>query len=291
MLMPGRYTEDTAKHCALVTSTYMMPVTTYHYANPWYTQITQLGSPTLANGGGKGIYQLTTNSAGDGIAYAIAGVDGESSLHELHLTSTSVSGPFVMSVEHADAPYEVYGATSISEAGESILAYTAPANTNTLMRLIASGAGRVIQLHPWYTTSTTYVATTATTTICDKESDNYRYGFNGKAKDNEWAGIGNSLNFGARLYDSRVSRWLSIDPLSKKYPNMSPYASFDNSPIALQDPDGKDATYSIKGNVITVNSIIRIIDASEVETKQIETQILEKWGGKNTFTAADGKKI
>lgn len=35
-------------------------------------------------------------------------------------------------------------------------------------------------------------------------SDNYRYGFNGKEKDDELKGEGNSYNFEARIYDSRV---------------------------------------------------------------------------------------
>src|SRR5690606_36422730 len=49
----------------------------------------------------------------------------------------------------------------------------------------------------------------------------YRYGFNGMEKDNEVKGKGNSYDFGARMYDSRLGRWLSIDPLTGKYPNLS----------------------------------------------------------------------
>ncbi len=42
-------------------------------------------------------------------------------------------------------------------------------------------------------------------------SSSYRYGFNGKEKDDEVKGEGNSLDFGARMYDSRLGRFLSID--------------------------------------------------------------------------------
>ena len=43
-------------------------------------------------------------------------------------------------------------------------------------------------------------------------STDYRYGFNGKENDNEVKGNGNSLDFGARIYDPRLGRWMSPDP-------------------------------------------------------------------------------
>ena len=51
----------------------------------------------------------------------------------------------------------------------------------------------------------------------------YRYGFNGKEKSDEIYGEGNGYDFGARIQDPRVGRWLSIDPLTKKFPSQSPY--------------------------------------------------------------------
>jgi RHS repeat-associated protein len=68
----------------------------------------------------------------------------------------------------------------------------------------------------------------------------YRYGFNGMEKDDEVKGSGNSYDFGARIYDSRVGRWLSLDPLEKKYPSLTPYNYVANTPIIAIDPDGKD---------------------------------------------------
>ncbi len=68
--------------------------------------------------------------------------------------------------------------------------------------------------------------------------ENYRWGFNGEETDNDVKGAGNSLDFGARIYDSRLGRWLSLDPLSNKYPYVSPYVFALNNPIALIDPDG-----------------------------------------------------
>jgi RHS repeat-associated protein len=67
-----------------------------------------------------------------------------------------------------------------------------------------------------------------------------QYGFNDKEKDDEVKGSGNSYDFDERTYDPRLGRWLSIDPLNKKYPYLSPYNSFANNPIINVDKDGRE---------------------------------------------------
>ena len=44
--------------------------------------------------------------------------------------------------------------------------------------------------------------------------------------------------FGSRYYNSDLSIWLSVDPMSDKYPSMSPYVYCANNPIKLVDPNG-----------------------------------------------------
>jgi len=46
--------------------------------------------------------------------------------------------------------------------------------------------------------------------------------------------------FGARYYDSRIGRWLSVDPLASKYPGWSPYNYTVNNPLRFVDPYGRD---------------------------------------------------
>lgn len=71
-------------------------------------------------------------------------------------------------------------------------------------------------------------------------AQNYAFGFNGKLKDTEWTGNeGSHLDFGARVYDSRIGRWTATDPLAAKYPSLSPYAFVGNMPIIAVDPDGE----------------------------------------------------
>jgi RHS repeat-associated protein len=63
----------------------------------------------------------------------------------------------------------------------------------------------------------------------------YRYGFNGKEDDAEtgWQ------DYGARIYNSNIGRWLSVDPLASNLPSFSPYVAFANNPIYYVDPDGR----------------------------------------------------
>ncbi|NHF58984.1 hypothetical protein FK220_006515 [Flavobacteriaceae bacterium TP-CH-4] len=69
-------------------------------------------------------------------------------------------------------------------------------------------------------------------------SSDYRYGFQGQEKDDEIKGEGNSVNFTFRMYDSRVGRFFTVDPLSKKYPFYSPYTFSGNKVIAYKELEG-----------------------------------------------------
>lgn len=62
-------------------------------------------------------------------------------------------------------------------------------------------------------------------------TDNYRYGFQGQEKDDEVKGEGNSYNFTFRMYSPRVGKFLSLDPLTPKYPHNSPYTFAENRVI------------------------------------------------------------
>jgi RHS repeat-associated protein len=68
----------------------------------------------------------------------------------------------------------------------------------------------------------------------------YRYGFNGKENDNEVKGVGDQVNYGMRGYDPRVGRFLSVDPMTKKYAYYTPYQFAGNSPIEFIDRDGME---------------------------------------------------
>ena len=67
----------------------------------------------------------------------------------------------------------------------------------------------------------------------------YRFGYQGSEKDDEISGsTGSHITTKYRELDVIIARWWSIDPKSKLMPWESPYASMNNSPIYLNDPDG-----------------------------------------------------
>jgi RHS repeat-associated protein len=94
---------------------------------------------------------------------------------------------------------------------------------------------------------------------------NYRYGFNGKEQDPEVEGTGNIYDYGFRIYDPRIGRFLSLDPLFKGYPYYTPYQFAGNMPIWAIDLDGLEEMKAnsvanvikdIKGNIITKPTVV-----------------------------------
>ena len=68
-------------------------------------------------------------------------------------------------------------------------------------------------------------------------SDKYRFGFNGKENDESW---GSELiqDYGMRIYSPSIDRFLSVDPIGREYPELTPYQFASNSPILMIDIDG-----------------------------------------------------
>ncbi len=76
----------------------------------------------------------------------------------------------------------------------------------------------------------------------------YRYGFNGKESDFEAKNSGGTqYDYGFRIYDPRIAKFLSVDPLSKSYPMLTPYQYAANGPIWATDLDGLEANLAISG--------------------------------------------
>ena len=77
--------------------------------------------------------------------------------------------------------------------------------------------------------------------------------------DNEIKGEGNSYTTHYRQLDPRIGRWLTIDPKADALPWQSPYASMNNNPIGLHDPNGDIVPIVIYGVVFTATEVAVIL--------------------------------
>lgn len=89
----------------------------------------------------------------------------------------------------------------------------------------------------------------------------YRYGFNGKEDDNEVKGEGNQQDYGMRIYDPRLGKFLSVDPLTKEYPWYTPYQFAGNMPITFIDLDGAEPSKNPKSPGYKENAAIGTVTA------------------------------
>ncbi|MBL7932300.1 MAG: hypothetical protein JNL60_10375 [Bacteroidia bacterium] len=93
---------------------------------------------------------------------------------------------------------------------------------------------------PEMLTANDYYAFGATMPGRQYNNGTYKYGFNGKENDNEVKGTGNEQDYGMRIYDTRLGRFLSVDPITSEYAELTPYQFASNRPIQGVDRDGEE---------------------------------------------------
>ena len=98
------------------------------------------------------------------------------------------------------------------------------------------------------------------------------YTFSAKEKDAE---TGYSY-FGSRYYSSDLSIWLSVDPMSDKYPSLSPYTYCANNPVKLVDPNGE--TWERPEDIDLANSLINHAQSVQknYDPSSFEYQLLQE---------------
>lgn len=85
----------------------------------------------------------------------------------------------------------------------------------------------------------------------------YRYGFNGQEVDNENNTPMSSYDFGSRVYNCNISRFLSIDSYSNEICWQSAYIFADCSPLKQIDFNGSTGVpvVAVKGNQVLIGGV------------------------------------
>jgi RHS repeat-associated protein len=130
------------------------------------------------------------------------------------------------------------------------------------------------------------------------QGSNYRYGFNGKENDNDVKGTGNQQDYGMRIYDPRVGRFLSVDPIAKEYPELTQFQFASNSPIENTDLDGEEkADYRLTYKAlianpnysgVTVNDLRADIKNSYPKLEQWKVNISAGWLLEDAYSKFSG---
>jgi RHS repeat-associated protein len=94
---------------------------------------------------------------------------------------------------------------------------------------------------------------------------NYLFGFGGHEKDDEVKGAGNSYDYGERMYDSRLGRWLSRDPMEKKFSSESSYIFAGNNPVYYLDREGLEKTTYITTIKNGVAKTVKVVNKDYVK--------------------------
>ena len=119
-------------------------------------------------------------------------------------------------------------------------------------------------------------------------SSDYRYGFQGQELDNEIKGEGNSHNYTFRMHDPRVGRFFAVDPLTKKYPNYSPYSFSGNKVINSVEREGLEETFYMIGFQENSNGDSHL---SFIKVAEIDNQVETIFGTKIKVSDADNVYI
>ena len=94
----------------------------------------------------------------------------------------------------------------------------------------------------------------------------YRFDFNGKETDNE-SGL---QNYGERIYNKTLGKFLSVDPFTKKYVYLTPYQFASNSPISGVDLDGLEFFYAADGTFLGrtgTSQEVRVLNNTDVSNE------------------------
>ena len=180
-----------------------------------------------------------TDPAGNGVIYA----------GDLTYAVTVSGGNTTYALESAEA--SVDGTARFLKNGTAMTPYYTIKDHLGSVRTIVNASGTVQERNDYYPFGqrTTFGASYATLA-------SNRRKFSGKEDQTTVASSTLPyLDFGARMYDSKLVRWNTYDPMAEKYYRINPYAYCNGDPVNLVDPEGMNPIYDINGNLLGTDDL------------------------------------
>jgi RHS repeat-associated protein len=97
----------------------------------------------------------------------------------------------------------------------------------------------------------------------------YRFTFNGKEDDKETQ----TQDYGMRIYDSRLGRFLSVDPLFKNFVWNSSYSFAENDIIRCLDLEGMEKSVYTNKFIDIMNPVLKVIFSSSILKKSLYSDV------------------
>ena len=148
-------------------------------------------------------------------------------------------------------------------------------------RVVASQDGVVEEVNHYYPFGGVFSST----------GDAQPYKYNGKELDRK-GGL-DWYDYGARMYDAALGRFMKTDRFSEKYVSLSPYQYGANNPVNNIDVNGDSIWYTRKGDIVTMHVTAKIFNNSSDNinmaraAKDIVSDIKSTYEGK--FEWSDNK--
>ncbi|HVI48697.1 MAG TPA: DUF6443 domain-containing protein [Chitinophaga sp.] len=132
--------------------------------------------------------------------------------------------------------------------------------------VVTQATGNVVEETHYYPLGVT-MAGISSNALLGKNYPENRLKYNGKELQSKEFGDGSGLDwydYGARMFDVQIGRFMTVDPLTEKNLNMSPYVYAFNNAVNVIDPDGRDGIRIIDRD----NKTITIRATYYVQTEQ-----------------------
>ena len=100
-----------------------------------------------------------------------------------------------------------------------------------------ASTGTVVETSDYLPFGTRWSQTSGSSSATITDATN-RWRYSGKEEQKAINSTLPLIDYGARMYDPTIARWMSVDPMAEKYYPMSPYGYCAGNPINIIDPQG-----------------------------------------------------